>query len=79
MRSGFSRMMKHEDIGVPYTPFAVLVDKHHGHWSVWGKPWGNFEETTGDRMTVAFFSTRYSPAQLRPRQRRTLSLPDSLW
>lgn len=48
-------LMARLDIGVPYTPFAVLVSKHHGRWSVWGKPWGRLEETPGDKMTERFF------------------------
>jgi len=48
-------LMATEDIGVPYTPFAVLVGKHHGRWSVWGRPWGRLEETSGDRLTAGFF------------------------
>lgn len=52
---GLFKPMKSTDIGVPYTPFGVLVNKHHGRWSVWGKPWGCLEETIGDKMTVRFF------------------------
>ena len=48
-------LMKSVDIGVPYTPFAVLINKYHGRWSVWGKPWGRLEETPGDKMTERFF------------------------
>jgi len=48
-------LMKSADIGVPYTPFAVLLNKYHGRWSVWGKPWGRLEETSGDKMTERFF------------------------
>lgn len=48
-------LMKNLDIGVPYTPFAVLVNKHHGRWATWGKPWGRLEETPGDQATERFF------------------------
>jgi len=48
-------LMKRVDIGVPYTPFAVLLNKYHGRWSVWGKPWGRLQETRGDTMTERFF------------------------
>jgi hypothetical protein len=48
-------LMKRLDIGVPYTPFAVLINKYHGRWAVWGKPWGRLEETPGDQMTERFF------------------------
>ena len=48
-------LMNGVDIGVPYTPFAVLVSRHHGRWSVWGRPWGRLDETPGDRMTERFF------------------------
>ncbi len=48
-------LMKSSDIGVPYTPFAILLNKYHGRWSVWGKPWGRLEETPGDKMTERFF------------------------
>ncbi len=48
-------LMRRLDIGVPYTPFAVLVSKYHVRWAVWGKPWGRLDETPGDRMTERFF------------------------
>jgi hypothetical protein len=48
-------LMKSVDIGVPYAPFAVLMNKYHGRWTVWGKPWGRLEETPGDQMTERFF------------------------
>lgn len=57
-------LMKDVDVGVPYTPFAVLVSKYHGRWSVWGKPWGRLEETPGDRMTERFFD-QFFPGQSR--------------
>lgn len=57
-------LMKSVDIGVPYTPFAVLVGKHHGRWSVWGRPWGRLEETPGDRQTERFFDQLF-PGQSR--------------
>jgi hypothetical protein len=50
-----ARLMSSVDVGVPYTPFAVLVSRHHGRWSVWGKPWGRLEKTPGDTMTERFF------------------------
>jgi hypothetical protein len=50
-----AHLMRTADIGVPYVPFAVLVNKYHGRWTVWGKPWGRFEETSGDKMVVRFF------------------------
>jgi hypothetical protein len=50
-----ARLMRTTNIGVPYAPFAVLVNKYHGRWTVWGKPWGRLEETIGDRMVVRFF------------------------
>lgn len=48
-------LMNSLDIGVPYTPFAILMNKYHGRWSVWGKPWGRLQETSGDKMTERFF------------------------
>jgi hypothetical protein len=48
-------LMQSVDIGVPYTPFAVLLNKYHGRWAVWGKAWGRLEETPGDTMTERFF------------------------
>lgn len=53
-------LMGSVDIGVPYTPFAVLLGKHHGRWSVWGRPWGRLEETPGDRLTERFFDQLFS-------------------
>ena len=49
------RLMKGKDIGVPYTPFAVLISRFAGRWTVWGKPWGYCEETVGDKMMERFF------------------------
>jgi len=48
-------LMKGKDIGVPYTPFAVLISRFAGRWTVWGKPWGYCEETVGDKMMERFF------------------------
>jgi hypothetical protein len=48
-------LMNSQDVGVPYTPFAILTNKYHGRWSVWGNPWGRLEQTTGDKMTERFF------------------------
>jgi len=59
-------LMKHHDIGVPYTPFAVLISKYHGRWSVWGKPWGRLEETPGDKMTERFFDQVFPGQSLGP-------------
>ena len=55
-----ARLMTSVDIGVPYTPFAVLVSKHHGRWSVWGKPWGRLKETPGDAMIERFFDQAFT-------------------
>ncbi len=57
-------LMQRVDVGVPYTPFAVLINKYHGRWSVWGKPWGRLEETPGDQMTERFFDQLF-PGQSR--------------
>ncbi|MFM7205252.1 MAG: hypothetical protein ACKO4T_01080 [Planctomycetaceae bacterium] len=48
-------LMARVDLGTPYTPFAVLVGRHHGRWSVWGRPWGRLEPTIGDAMMERFF------------------------
>ncbi|MFM9011106.1 MAG: hypothetical protein ACKON8_09615 [Planctomycetota bacterium] len=58
--------MARGDVGVPYTPFAVLVGKHHGRWSVWGKPWGRLEATAGDAMTERFFDQVFPGQSLGP-------------
>ena len=50
-----AELMRRVDAGVPYTPFAVLINKYHGRWSVWGKSWGRLKETPGDKMTERFF------------------------
>lgn len=57
-------LMGSVNIGVPYTPYAVLVSKHHGRWSVWGRPWGRLEETIGDTMTERLFDQLF-PGQSR--------------
>ena len=59
-----AELMKRVDVGVPYTPFAVLINKYHGRWSVWGKAWGRLEETPGDKMTERFFDQLF-PGQSR--------------
>jgi hypothetical protein len=48
-------LMKAQDIGIPYAPFAVLVSKYHGRMATWRNSWRLFEETLGDVMTVRFF------------------------
>lgn len=50
-----SALMQSEDIGIPYTPFGVLVSKYNGRFCVWGRPWGYLEKTVGDEMTERFF------------------------
>ncbi|MFM7185615.1 MAG: hypothetical protein ACKO4Z_12710 [Planctomycetota bacterium] len=61
-----AELMARVDVGVPYTPFAVLVGKHHGRWSVWGKPWGRLEATAGDAMTERFFDQVFPGQSLGP-------------
>lgn len=61
-----ARLMASVDIGVPYTPFAVLVSRHHGRWSVWGQPWGRLEETAGDTMVEGFFDQVFTGQSLGP-------------
>lgn len=57
-------LMKNETIGVPYTPFAVLVSKCHGRMTSWGDVWRRFKETAGDEVTVRFFDQLF-PGQSR--------------
>lgn len=61
-----AKLMRTADIGVPYTPFAVVLDKYHGRWTVWGKPWGRFAETTGDKMIPRFFDQLFPGQSLGP-------------
>lgn len=61
-----ARLMAGIDAGVPHTPFAVLVGKHHGRWSVWGRPWGRLEATPGDAMTERFFDQVFPGQSLGP-------------
>lgn len=66
------RLMKQQPIGIPYAPFAVLVDKYHGwnFWgrpgAVWGRPWARFDETIGDQMTMRFFDQIFPGQALGP-------------
>lgn len=57
-----AKLMRAVDRGVPYAPFGVIIDKYHGRWDWWVKPWGRFDETPGDRMVVSFFD-QFFPGQ----------------
>ncbi len=51
---------KHPEIGIPYTPFAVLLDKYsgfHGFQKRTGHPWGVRPPGDGDRSALEFFNT----------------------
>ncbi len=51
----FCRRMRSIDVGVPYTPFGVIVRKDHGRWTNWSDPWGRYPQTLGDKLTSRFF------------------------
>jgi hypothetical protein len=59
------RTMKTVDVGVPYTPFGVLINKYHGRWTTWfegyvgAKPFVCIDESLGDKMMVRFFETTF--------------------
>ncbi len=59
-------LMKTHDIGVPYTPFAVLLSKYHGRMTFWRESWRHFPETTGDMMTVRFFDQIFPGQSMGP-------------
>jgi hypothetical protein len=51
---------KHPEIGVPYTPFAILLDKYSGFFGFHhntGKPWGVLPIGDGDRRAFDFLNT----------------------
>ena len=51
---------KHTEIGIPYTPFAVLLDKYCGFFGFQhgsGKPWGVLPVGEGDQRMYDFFNT----------------------
>lgn len=45
--------LAHPDIGVPLTPFAIVLDYHHGAYPGFGKrrAFGHFDYNAGDNMT----------------------------
>ncbi len=53
---------KHPEIGIPYTPTAVLLDKYSGffgfHFNT-GMPWGVLQPTDGDRRAFDFLNTAF--------------------
>jgi hypothetical protein len=51
----FCRRMRSINVGVPYTPFGVIVRKDHGRWTNWSDPWGRYPQTLGDKLTGRFF------------------------
>jgi len=61
-REFYAVTRKHPEIGVPYTPFAVLLDKYSGFFGFHhntGKPWGVLPIGDGDRQAFDFLNTAF--------------------
>ena len=53
---------KHPEIGIPYTPIAVLLDKYSGFFGFHantGMPWGILQPTEGDRQAFDFLNAAF--------------------
>jgi hypothetical protein len=59
-RAFYAVTQKHPEIGIPYTPFAVLLDTYSGFFGFHnntGKPWGVLPIGEGDRRALDFLNT----------------------
>jgi hypothetical protein len=47
--------MKSEDVGIPFTPFGLIVSRYHGRMDYWREPWCYLPETDADRRFKFFW------------------------